>query len=288
MRVAFAQPTYMAEPKLFRSILKRMVDAGAARLGYQVIPTWRVRSLEQSRQLRHMLQQLQIDTILDIGANEGGYHRLLRQYVGYRGRIVSFEPVPAVYARLAEKVAGDSLWTGHQLALGDVDGQLEINVTQRTTMSSFLRRDESRLKNLGYDHLLNVTDVVRTEPVTVRRLDSVFGEVVPGGQNARIFLKCDTQGFDMQVIAGAEQTLAHVMALQIELSIRPIYAGAPDYVQVLQSMSARGFDVAGIYPVRRDELARIVNFDCVMINSRHPAVAALAQELVKGHEAQLA
>ncbi len=47
-------------------------------------------------------------------------------------------------------------------------------------------------------------------------------------------------------------------------------------------MTALGFDVTGIYPVRRDELFRIVNFDCVMINSRHPVVAALADKLVTG------
>ena len=46
-------------------------------------------------------------------------------------------------------------------------------------MSSFLTRDESRLRDRGYDHLLNVTDVVRTEPVQIRQLDTVFNEVVP-------------------------------------------------------------------------------------------------------------
>jgi hypothetical protein len=92
----------------------------------------------------------------------------------------------------------------------------------------------------------------------------------------------------MQVIAGAEQTLPQVMALQVEVSVHPIYAGAPGFVEVLDAMSARGFDVAGIYPVRRDELSRIVNFDCVMINSRHPAVTTLAAELVKGREPSVA
>jgi FkbM family methyltransferase len=279
----------MVEPATIglTAVLKRLAEKGAARLGYQLIPSWRVRTLEQSRQLRHLLQQLQIDTVLDVGANEGGYQRLLRAYVGYRGRIVSFEPVPAVFETLAANTAADSLWTGHRLALGDRDGELPINVTQRSTMSSFLTRDESRLRDQGYAHLLNLTDVVRTERVQVRRLDTVFDDVVPDPNRARVFLKCDTQGFDMQVMAGAERTLPRVMMLQIELSIRPIYAGAPAYLEVLEVMSGRGFDVAGIYPVRRDELSRIVNFDCVMINSEHPAVRALAADLVKGREPAL-
>ena len=270
-----------------RPALKRLVDKAAARLGYEVIPSWRLRTLQQSRQLRYLLERLTIDTVLDVGANEGGYYRVLREYVGYTGRIVSFEPVPAIYAKLADATAGDRHWTGYRQALGDRDGELLINVTQRSTMSSFLTRDESRLRDQGYDHLLQVTDVVRTEPVPVRRLDTVFDEVVPDAQQARVFMKCDTQGFDMQVMAGAERALPRVMLLQIELSVRPIYAGAPAYLEVLEAMSGRGFDVAGIYPVRRDELSRIVNFDCVMINSRHPAVTALAAGLVKGREPAL-
>lgn len=270
----------LAPPRL-RPVLKRLVERGASRLGYQVIPSWRLHSFEHARHLRQLFEQLQIDTVLDVGANVGGYRELLRDFVGFDGRIVSFEPVPAVFAKLQQAASRDARWKGYQMALGDGDGELEINVTQRTTMSSFLTRDEGRLRGLGYDHLLNVTDIVRTEPVPVRRLDTMFEDAV-GRQDARVYLKCDTQGFDLKVIAGAAASLRSIMALQIELSFKPIYANAPAYAEVLDQMTAHGFDVTGIYPVRRDELFRIVNFDCVMINSRHPVVAALADKVVTG------
>jgi FkbM family methyltransferase len=265
-----------------RPTLKRLVERGASRLGYQVIPTWRLRSFEHARHLGRLFDQLRIDTVLDVGANDGGYREMLRDFVGYQGRIISFEPVPDTYAKLTAASQGDPLWRGYQMALGDEDSELQINVTQRSTMSSFLTRDESRLKDLGYQHLLNVTDVVRTEAVPVRRLDSMFGEITAGNPDARIYLKCDTQGFDLKVIAGAAESLRSIMALQIELSFKPIYANAPAYGEVLETMTAAGFDVTGIYPVRRDELFRIVNFDCVMINSRHPVVQALADKVVTG------
>lgn len=268
----------------FRPLVKRFVEQGASRLGYRLIPDWRLNSFEHARHLQQMFAQLGIDTVLDVGANVGGYRRFLRQEVGFAGRVVSFEPVPAVYQTLAASAAGDPAWRGMQMALGDEDGELDIHVTNRTTMSSFLKRDESRLRSLGYQHLLNVTDIVRTEAVPVRRLDSVFAEAV-AGPDARVFLKCDTQGFDLKVIAGAERSLHAVMALQIELSIKPIYEGAPRYPVVMEQMTALGFDVTGVFPVRRDELSRIVNFDCVMLNSRHPAVSALASRIVVGRTA---
>jgi FkbM family methyltransferase len=271
----------LAPPRL-RPVLKRLVERGASRLGYKVIPSWRLRSFDHARHMQQLFDRLQIDTVLDVGANEGGYREMLRDFVGFEGRIVSFEPVPAVFAALQKAATDDARWKGYQMALGDSDGELEINVTQRTTMSSFLKRDETRLRGLGYDHLLNVTDVVRTEPVPVRRLDTMFDAAIDGRADARVYLKCDTQGFDLKVVAGAATSLRSIMALQIELSFKPIYAGAPVYCDVLEEMTAQGFDVTGIYPVRRDELFRIVNFDCVMINSRHPVVAALAEKVVTG------
>jgi FkbM family methyltransferase len=269
-------------PLNFRPALRRLVESGASRLGYQVIPSWRMHSFAHARHLKTLFEQLQIDTVLDVGANDGGYRRMLRESVRFDGQIISFEPVPSVFAALQQGAAADARWKGYPIALGDADGELEINVTQRTTMSSFLPRDEARLRDLGYRHLLRVTDVVRTEPVPVRRLDTVLDGALDGRADARVYLKCDTQGFDLKVIEGAAGSLRSIMALQIELSFKPIYANAPTYSEVLARMTEEGFDVTGIFPVRRDELYRIVNFDCVMLNSRHPVVAELAHKLVTG------
>ena len=265
-----------------RSIVKRLLAGVANRLGLAVVPAWRMPTLQQANDLRHILRTLEIDTVLDVGANEGGYRRFLRDNVGYRGRIASFEPVASVYQALTASAAADPDWTGFQMALGDTDGEFEINVGSRTTMSSFLQPDRAGLAGSGYSHLVAVTDVVRTERVAVRRLDSVLADVLGGRRDARILLKCDTQGFDLKVMAGASASLSSIAAAQVELSFKPIYAHAPAYDEVLDRMNGAGFDVSGIYPVRRDELLRIVNFDCLMVNSRHPAVTAAASRLVAG------
>ncbi len=265
-----------------RALLKQIAMRGAARLGYRMVPADRIDSFEHARQLRRLFNLLAIDTVLDVGANDGGFRTFLRRDVGFAGHIASFEPVPDVYEALAASANGDPRWRGFPMALGSADSELAMNVCQRSTMSSFLTRDEDRLATRGYQHLLKVTDVVRTQMVPVRQLDSIFAQAIEGSAEPRVFLKCDTQGYDLQVIAGARRSLGAIMALQIEIAITPIYAGAPAYAEVIDTLKGMGFDVAGIYPVRRDELMRIVNFDCVMINSRHPAVADLAARLVVG------
>jgi FkbM family methyltransferase len=267
--------------------VKRLMEGVADRLGFAVVPAWRMPSLQQAHDLGHILRTLEIDTVLDVGANEGGYRQFLRENVGFRGRIVSFEPVSSVYQALTAAAKADPDWTGFQMALGDADGQLDINVSNRTTMSSFLQPDRAGLAGMGYGHLVAVTDVVRTETVTVRRLDSVLADVLNGRRDSRILLKCDTQGFDLEVIAGASASLSSIVALQVELSFKPIYENAPAYGEVLERINGAGFDVSGIYPVRRDELLRIVNFDCLMINSRHPSVTAAASRLVVGRNPSL-
>jgi FkbM family methyltransferase len=279
---ALRQPATRNALLLTTDRLKRAVDRITAQLGFHIVPSWRLKTLEQSRHLRAIIDQFQIDTVLDVGANVGGFRDLLRTFVGYRGRIVSFEPVREIYEALAATAGGDPSWKGYRIALGEREGELPINVTQRSTMSSFLTRDESMLRSHGYDHLLKVTEVVRSETVPLRTLDSLSDELFANPQSARVFLKCDTQGYDLNVIAGATRTLRSVLALQIELSIKPIYEGAPPYAAVMEHLRELGFDITGVFPVRRDEIWRIVNFDCVMINSRHPAVQELAAQTVRG------
>jgi hypothetical protein len=78
----------------------------------------------QNQQLgQHLLrlfELLQINCVIDVGANQGQYGRFLRA-IGYRGNIISFEPSGDDYdllSRLAEK---DPRWSTHQLALVDSD-----------------------------------------------------------------------------------------------------------------------------------------------------------------------
>src|SRR5512132_480081 len=62
--------------------------------------------------LRGLFERYAIDCVLDVGANVGQYGTELR-HAGYRGRLLSFEPVPAPAARRRQAAAGDPEWTVH-------------------------------------------------------------------------------------------------------------------------------------------------------------------------------
>ena len=55
---------------------------------------------------RHLLDTRDIRLILDVGANTGQYGSLLRSTYGYRGRILSFEPLTTAHTALRTRASG--------------------------------------------------------------------------------------------------------------------------------------------------------------------------------------
>lgn len=254
------------------AVLERWTSGIARRLGYEMIPAWRLESRDFADHLRALFAQERIDCVADVGANVGQYRDFLRVHVGYKGRIVSFEPISELAEILERRARSDSGWEVVPCALGAEDTQLDINVAVRSTFSSFLEPDLRQTDKFG-----DTNRVVRRESVRMRRLDDIADEIEALRTARDIYLKCDTQGFDMQVIAGAKGILPRVSAMQSELSVLGIYKGMPDYLVTLNAMRELGFDPTGMFPVSRDEALRVVEFDCVAVNrSRLPVQAATA------------
>src|SRR5262245_53556123 len=133
-------------------MLKRLARAALGLVGLEAVrlPGFERRLLVMHRQTRReagadlflhdhlamIFARYGVDCVLDVGANRGQYGRELR-LAGYRGRLVSFEPVEQLSRELRETVAGDATWTVQRVALGRETGTAEINVMQHDVFSSF-------------------------------------------------------------------------------------------------------------------------------------------------------
>lgn len=243
--------------------LKELVRRGATRAGCALgkLPTFE----SLGRHLREVFDELQINCVLDVGAHVGQYGRFLRN-IGYTGRIVSFEPILANFVKLERRCARDPQWTALRLALGTQDAMLPINVARITQFSSFLSPNRYSLDQYG-----SFSEVDRTETVEMRRLDGLFDGIVRPIGDARVFLKLDTQGYDLNVLEGAGSYLDRVLALQSELSVQPIYEGMTGYTAAMSCLNRMGFELTGVFPVTRDDRLRIVELDSVMIRARQLA-----------------
>jgi FkbM family methyltransferase len=208
--------------------------------------------------LQDQLRSLDITHVIDIGANRGQYGHLLRR-LGFRGRIISFEPVRQCFDDLSELAKRDGNWEVHRLALGDLDGELEMNVTTDDVFSSLLQPN-----SVGRQMFPTESSVTKNERVPVRRLEPLLPGLVPRDHWSRTHLKSDAQGSEPAILRGLGDTLSAMLSLQIEVSLIGIYESQTDYQDVLRPLHDRGYRLTGFFPVSRDSSLGIVEADVLL------------------------
>jgi FkbM family methyltransferase len=175
-------------------------------------PTLTLHPLIKRKQL---LSKYKINTVFDVGANIGQYAEQLRN-IGYRGKIISFEPLNSAYSELVKRAQSDLEWETWNIALGSEDGISQINVAGNSQSSSILDMLPSHLQSAPN------SKYIETQEIKIKKLDSVFDEITNNNQGCgNIYLKLDVQGFEKNVIEGAAESLKKINILQLELSLLP-------------------------------------------------------------------
>lgn len=210
-----------------------------------------------------ILRELKINCVLDIGGNVGEYGKRLRSG-GFTGRIVSFEPIAGTADRLRDAAKDDPDWHVIECALGEIEEKAEMTVVGgRGATSSLL--DVSEFGKSWSQRLEGNSK----QMVDVRRLDSVFDQAISGLGAPRVFMKIDTQGYDLPVFRGAGERLDDILGLQSEVASVPIYEGMARLPEQIAAYEEAGFETTGMFPVSLDQASlRVIEFDVVMIRTR--------------------
>ncbi len=187
-----------------------------------------------------ILRSANVDTVIDVGAHAGEYGGALRA-AGYRGEIVSFEPVSSQFKRLLAVATGDSAWTCHNRAAGSQAGSAEINVSGNDGFSSSLLAMEEAHRQAVAD-----SDYERVETIQIATLDEELADFPTASRHA--YLKVDTQGFEHEVIAGASAVLPGCAAVELELSLTPLYDGQLLIGEMIELMRSQGFHPTHLEP----------------------------------------
>jgi len=244
----------------------------AGLFGYELIKT---RKLNDTlpQHLRNVIAEQRINVVVDVGANRGQFGRALRLH-GYAGRIASFEPNSEAFEELKSLTDLDPAWFSFALGLGAENTLHDLNVSEASEFSSLLETNDYARDRFGWR-----TQPRSVETVQVQTLSSVWPDVCYHLVQPRALLKLDTQGYDREVLAGCDgAVLKNVHALQIEVSMKSIYKGAPRYIEVLDELERLGFEITGMYPVSRDKRSlAIVEYDCVMTRGHAGAGVAGTQ-----------
>jgi FkbM family methyltransferase len=228
----------------------------ARRAGYEVRQHTPLRSFAAARD--DLIRRRGVDVVLDVGANAGQYGELLRAG-GYRGRLVSLEPVAEAYAELERRSRADPAWHAVRVAASDRDGELTINVTGDSRSSSALARNERFAGMPGWEPK-------EAQVVPARTLDGLVPELLRVGERA--YLKLDVQGYERQVLAGAPSALDRFEAIELELSVTPLYEGQPTLTDMIPLLERSGFRPVSLEPILLDEDGLLMELDGLFARPR--------------------
>ena len=213
-----------------REIVRRAVNGVLAKAGLRVVSAdWGPRgfadALARIKRAGIVPQQ-----VVDIGAARGEWATECMT-VFPDARYFLVDPLQENQAALKRVAAGASppgritVWHG---ALGAAEGGFEIRV--HGDQSSFLTSE----------YAAGAT----TRKVPVRTLDSFGGtDLLPVNPG---LIKADVQGYELEVLRGADRALAAAELLLLEVSFRRVYAGSPLAHDVLSFAASRGFRVYDI------------------------------------------
>jgi FkbM family methyltransferase len=153
-----------------------------------------------------------------------------------RGKVFGFEPVPALQLQVEHQIKGLANAICFPLALGARPGQAELFISSGVSDGS-----SSLLRPTG--HLEEHPGVLFREKISVPvvTLDSwAQSEGIAGVD----FLWLDLQGGELAALQGAARILPTVRVIYSEVSLKPMYEGAPLYPEFRASMESWGFRVA--------------------------------------------
>lgn len=171
-------------------------------------------------------------TFIDAGANVGFFSLLAAKLVGPSGRVISFEPNPAVFAQLQSNAAlnGFAWIDAHQKGLFDREGNGTMFVPDTNCGAGTMRP--------GGDNGVAIS--------LVRMDDIVKGEID--------LLKIDVEGAEVAALRGAQRVLSGCPAVVCEISEYSLRAMGSSHYELYDLMAGLGFSPQIISPIRRSNL----------------------------------
>jgi len=192
---------------------------------------------EAERRRTLWLRNMNIETILDIGANTGQFAKSMHELFP-KARLYSFEPLKDCYDELLVQFKNVPQFQAFNVALGDETGLVEIHRSEYSPSSSLLPMKE-----------LHKTCFPYTKEEIIQKINIVRLDDIADSLNLRkpMLVKLDVQGYEDKVISGGKSVIGQADIVITELSVEQLYDGQPLFDEIYKTMTSMGFQYRGNY-----------------------------------------
>tara|TARA_A100001388_G_scaffold214712_1_gene165197 strand:- start:28 stop:753 length:726 start_codon:yes stop_codon:yes gene_type:complete len=203
------------------------------------------------------LNHFHINKVIDVGAYTGTYVQALRRF-GYKGKIISFEPVKKSHEILLKNASRDKNWIVYEkIALGSKKSKVKINISKKSDSSSILKIKERHIR------LEPNSKIISQEEVKLDKLDNILKNLIYKKDNC--LLKIDTQGYEYEVLQGAKKNLKKFKLIQLELSLVELYSKQKKIEKIINFLKKNNFETWCIYPGFRDKNnGQLLQYDIIL------------------------
>ncbi len=188
-------------------------------------------------------------TLFDVGVGAG----TPELYTLFAGRkLVLIDPLAEVEENLRKRRPGLA-FDFIAAALGSEEGRAVLNITEVASKTGIPERTP-----------LTAEKIIERRRVPVTTLDRIVAESAfpePFG------LKLDTEGFELEILRGAERALQKTEFIIAEVSLKKRFLGGYRFSEVVALLGSRGFELIDILNFRGG-VARF--YDCLFLRYDHP------------------
>jgi FkbM family methyltransferase len=184
----------------------------------------------------HWFESLNIDTVLDIGANIGQFTKTITSILP-NAKIYSFEPLEDCFEDLEKLVATNSNLKVFNIGLGDENEILTFEQNEFSPSSSFLKMNDNHKNAFPF------TNKTKTISIQTAKLDDIAKDLDLGKS---LFIKIDVQGFEDKVLQGGKQTIQQAKLIIIETSFISLYESQPLFDDIYTTLKCLGFIYVGM------------------------------------------
>ncbi|HXL81266.1 MAG TPA: FkbM family methyltransferase [Pyrinomonadaceae bacterium] len=198
------------------------------------------------------------DIVFDVGANVGDFVDCVLAHQPW-AVVHAFEPIPAAFQCLSSRFKEYQGIYCRNIALGSTRHEGRLNVSRYQQASSFLENGQLLDEEVyGIDFTVGETKRVSVDTVT---------EYSDTNHIDRIkLLKLDVQGYEIEVLKGAEPILRRIDYIYAEGQFQELYKDGPLYSDIFEFLNQRNFKLERMTSFRADDNGKLMECDMIFRN----------------------